>query len=182
MHIILTGKTGIGKTTVCEKVIAMAEHHGHSCGGFLTAKCERGIIITDIRTGEKKPLAGLTDIYGGPRTWRYFFNPEGIEFGNRALSGGVTSEILFVDEIGHLELRGEGFAGAIEMVGTESVRNSIVVIRKKLLPEFLPRLCRGITVIETTRSNRDTLPQKIYNLLRLSNAAIHPNYDRTSAG
>ena len=48
-------------------------------------------------------------MYHGPRTAKYFFNPQGIDFGTRAIDRGISSTILLVEEIGHLELRGEGF-------------------------------------------------------------------------
>lgn len=167
MHIIITGKVGIGKTTVCEKVVAMAKHLGHSCGGFLTPKSKQGIIIIDIQTGESKPLASFTDTYKGPHIGRYFFNPEGISFGIKAIDAGVSSDILCVDEIGYLELKGEGFAKVLEVVRTGRVKNSILVIRKELLPEFLPWLEPRASIIETTIHNRSELPQKICTLLNL---------------
>ncbi|HEY55435.1 MAG TPA: hypothetical protein G4N91_04080 [Dehalococcoidia bacterium] len=169
MNIIVTGRVGVGKTTLCEKVVELARSRGYSCGGILTPKApDEGIIIVDVQTGERKPLASINEIYQGPRTDRYFFNPEAIEFGNKAIDGAVSSDILLVDEVGHLELRGEGFAKALEIVRAGKVKNSILVIRRKLLPAFLARLGSEVTTVETTINNRDRLPQKIGKLLRLS--------------
>jgi nucleoside-triphosphatase THEP1 len=168
VNIIITGEVGVGKTTVCEKVVELARSRGYSCGGILTPKApDKGIIVVDIQSGESKPLASINNIYQGPRTGRYFFNPEAVEFGNRAIDGAVSSDILLVDEVGHLELEGEGFARALEIIKAGRAKNSILVIRSKLLPAFLARLGFEFSTIETTIENRDRLPHKIGRLLNL---------------
>ncbi len=169
MNIIVTGRVGVGKTTVCEKVVELARSRGYRCGGILTPKApDEGIIVVDVQSGESKALASINEIYQGPRTDSYFFNPEAIEFGNRAIDGAVSADIFLVDEVGHLELRGEGFTRALEVIKAGRVKNSILVIRSKLLSAFLARLGPGVTTVETTTKNRDRLPQRIGKLLRLS--------------
>jgi len=167
VNIIVIGTVGIGKTTVCEKVIHMAKSLGYSCGGILTPKSKEGIIIVDVQTGERKPLASLANIYKGPRIGQYFFNPEGINFGIKAIDRGISSDILFVDEIGYLELKGEGFIKILELIRAGKVKNSILVIRKELLLAFSARLGSKVSIIETTINNRNELPQKIRTLLNL---------------
>jgi len=75
-------------------------------------------------------------------------------------------DILCVDEIGHLELNGEGFVKSLTLIGAKKIKNSLLVIRKELLPAFLARL--GPTkpsIIEANHDNRNELPQKICMLL-----------------
>jgi nucleoside-triphosphatase THEP1 len=166
MVIIVTGPIGIGKTTVCEKVIEIARKQGHSCGGIITYKNQKDdIIIEDVRTGETKILAGISNIYQGPRTTKYYFNPEGIDFGIQAINKGTTSDILLVDELGQLELRGQGFTHIIEQISAGKVRNCLVIIRKELLSAFLPQLGTTISVFETTIENRNQLPEEISLIL-----------------
>lgn len=167
MVIVVTGEIGIGKTTVCEKVIHMAKSLGYNCGGILTPKSKEGIIIVDIKTEAREVLASINNIYQGPHTGKYYFNPEGIEFGTKALDRGISSDILFVDEMGYLELEGKGFIKILEPVRTGEVPNSILVIRKELLPAFSARLGSKVSIVETTISNRNQLPQKIGALLNL---------------
>lgn len=167
MNIIITGKVRIGKTTVCEKVVAIAKRLGYSCGGILTPKSKEGIIIADVQTGETELLASLINIYEGPHIGRYFFNPEGINFGIKAIDRGISSDILFVDEVGYLELKGKGFIKIRELIRAEKVKNSILVIRKQLLLAFSAWLGSKVSIIETTINNRNELPQKISTLLNL---------------
>ena len=167
MNIVVTGKVGVGKTTVCEKVLGIARSLGYSCGGILTPKSEQGIVIVDVQTGERKVLASINKIYQGPRTEKYFFNPEAIEFGSKAIDRGISADILFVDEVGYLELKGEGFVEALEIIRAGKAKNSILVIRQELLPAFSARLGSKVATVETTIENRNQLPQKIGTLLSL---------------
>jgi len=174
MVIIVTGPIGIGKTTVCEKVIDIARKQGHSCGGIITYKNQKNdIIIKDIQTGETKTLASISNVYQGPRTTKYSFSPDGIDFGIQAINRGTTSDILLVDELGQLELRGQGFAHIIEQISTGKVKNCIIIIRKELLPTFLPQLGTTISVFETTIENRNQLPGEISPILTRAVTADH---------
>jgi len=160
--IVVTGAIGIGKTTVCRKLIDMVRNWGFTCGGILTYKAvDKDIIIEDIQSGERETLAGTNNVYHGSRTAKYFFNPKGIELGIRAIDRGISSDILFADEIGHLELRGEGFANVPEVIRASKSKECILVVRKELLPAFLPWLHATPLVFETTISNRNQLPQDI---------------------
>jgi nucleoside-triphosphatase THEP1 len=170
MVIVVTGEIGIGKTTVCEKVVAIAKRLGYSCGGILTPKSKEGIAIVDVQTGEEKVLASTNNIYQGPHIGKYYFNPEGIDFGIKAIDRGTYSDILLVDELGHLELKGEGFAKVLELIRAGKVKNSVLVIRKELLPAFSARLGPKLSITETTVENRNELPQKIGTLLNLRKA------------
>ena len=162
MVVIVTGAIGVGKTTVCEEVIKIIRNKGYSCGGIITYKIRNeDIVIKDIRTGTTNHFASTSNIYDGPRTQKYFFNPEGIEFGIQAIEKGISSDVLVVDEIGQLELSGEGFAKSIEQIGTDDIKNCILVIRKTLLSDFLPRLGVRTSVFETTIDNRNQLPMEI---------------------
>ena len=166
MVIIITGDIGIGKTTVCRRLIEIVQNQGYSCGGILTRKApDKGIIIEGIQSGETETLASTNNVYHGPRTAKYSFNAKGIAFGVREVEKGISSSLLVVDEIGHLELRGEGFAKVIELIRTGRVKNCVLVIRKELLSAFLPQLNTESSVFETTLDNRDQLPQEIGKLL-----------------
>jgi len=166
MVIIVTGAIGIGKTTVCEKVVKIVRSSGYSCGGILTHKAaHESLIALDIQTGERAILASTDNIFDGPRTPRYSFNPEAIKFGIRAINKAIDSDVLIIDELGHLELDGEGFAKSLEFIKTGRVKNSILVIRKELLPAFLAQLGDNPSIFETTISTRDRLPRKICSSL-----------------
>jgi len=166
MVIIITGAVGIGKTTVCEKVIKILRSSGYSCGGILTHKAaDKSLIALDIQTGAEEILASTDNTFDGPRTPRYTFNPETIKFGIRTINKAIDSDVLIIDELGHLELDGEGFVESLKLVKTGRVKNSILVIREDLLPAFLAQLGDKPSIFETTISTRDRLPRKICSSL-----------------
>ena len=165
MVIVITGAIGIGKTTVCEKVIRIARGLGYSCGGILTHKAaHESLIALDIQTRETSILASADNTFDGPRTSRYSFNPQAIKFGIRAINKAIDLDVLIIDELGHLELAGEGFAKGLELVKAGKVKNSILVIRKELLPAFVAQLGDNPSIFEATISTRDRLPRKICSL------------------
>jgi nucleoside-triphosphatase THEP1 len=166
MVIIVTGAIGVGKTTVCRKLVELLQNRGYTCGGILTYKTADGsITVEDIQSGQRETLASVNKVYDGPRTARYFFNPEGIDFGIHAIEQGICAAVLVVDELGHLELRGEGFIKVVELVRTGKVTDCILVIRKELLSEFLSQLNVEPFIFHTTLSGRDRLPQEIAALI-----------------
>jgi nucleoside-triphosphatase THEP1 len=162
MVIIVTGAIGIGKTTVCKQVIKLVRSQGYSCGGIITYKIRNeDIAIEDIRTGAINHFASTQNIYKGPRTEKYSFSPEGIEFGIQAIIKGVSADVLVVDEVGQLELNGHGFTKIMDWISAGKIKNCIIVIRKLLLSDFLPRLGAETSVFETTIDNRNQLPMEI---------------------
>ena len=165
MLIIVTGNIGSGKTTVCSKLLDILRTRERICTGILTRKGPDGsIVIEDVASGEKMTLARIDNTFIGPRTVKYSFDPRGIDFGLRAIHG-PPGEVIFIDEIGILELRGEGFASALELINAGSFKNCLVVIREWLLPDFLPRLPANPLIFQTTTENRDRLPGEIASKL-----------------
>ena len=166
MVIIVTGAIGIGKTTVCQKLIELIRNQGYTCGGILTYKAaDKGIIIEDIQSGEKETLAGINNVYHGPHIGKYSFNPDGIDFGIKAVGKGTSTAVLIVDEIGHLELRAEGFAEILELIKAGKIKDCILVIRRELLPAFLLQLPATPLIFEATINSRNQLPQEIGSIL-----------------
>ncbi len=166
MVIIITGSIGVGKTTVCRTLTEITKNSGYTCGGILTYKApNQDIYVEDVHTGKTETIASPRNVFDGPQTCKYFFNPAGIDFGIQAIDRGILSDILLVDEIGYLELRGQGFIRVPEVILAGKVKDCVLVIRKELLPYFLPQLPNKLVVFETTLSNRNRLPQVISSAL-----------------
>ena len=177
MVIVITGPIGIGKTTVCRKFIEIAQRRGCTCGGIVSYKApDKSIIVEDIQTGHKETLASTASIYRGPCTPMYFFNPDGIDFGIQAIDKGYYCNILIIDEIGQLELGGQGFVNAIEVIRGKKGNDIILVIRKELLSAFLPHLGTKPLIFETTIENRNELPNEIDTIISRNLGAKYRDY------
>ncbi len=166
MIAIVSGEKGAGKSTVCRALIRLARSAGASCGGVITSRAPEGSLIAeDVQTGARELLASLTPGPNGPSTERYFFSAAGIDFSNHAIAQAQDSDILFVDELGWLELRNEGFSTAVDIISAGRAKNAVLVIRRELLDKFLPRLGGSPAVFHVTAGNRTRLPDQIWSSL-----------------
>ena len=169
MNIIITGKVDIGKTAVCSKLLELLTKADHNCGGILSLKDSNGNIeVYDINSKKKALLAYFThsELANGPKIGRYSFNKKGIEFGNKAIINTVNLEVLFIDELGYLELKDEGFKSAIKFIEKAKNKYVILVIRDILLKQFLDKINLKFKVFEITELNRNEMPKIIYSYIK----------------
>lgn len=171
MNVVVTGKIGIGKTTVCKKTLNILKSKGCSCGGIISYKSLDGSIkVLDVKSGKERILAipnlpSSKNIFRGPHIGKFLFNCEGLKFGVEAIEKGISSDFLFVDEVGYLELQGEGFSKVFGYIKEKKVKNCILVIRSSLVSLFLTRLEFKALIIEINIENRDKIPEDICKLL-----------------
>jgi nucleoside-triphosphatase len=166
MNIVITGKEGIGKTTVCLKLLEILLKKGFKCGGIFTSKDDnKGIMVNNILTGKSEILASVNNVFNGPNVGKYFFSNEGINFGNEAIKKSIYADILFIDEIGYLEFEGKGFFIILDLLKYNVIQNSVLVVRSRLMETFLNEVKIKLAVFEVTIENRDKLPLKIEKFL-----------------
>lgn len=175
MIVILSGQIGIGKTTICDKVIERACADGHTCGGVVSRKGRdnlgRAVIrVVDVSVGgggvvlarEGEPFKD------GPSAGRFHYSPEGIEYAGKAILSGAGSDLLLIDEVGRLELDGEGFAPALGKVGLKKLDRVLLVVREFLVDEAMDKLdVRTQEIVRIGYGNRDELPDQLLTRLRL---------------
>ena len=152
MLILLSGPVGAGKTTLCLRLADEARLRGYAVSGALApAVIEEdvkvGIDGLDVSTGERRPLARHAPAGGtftGTRVGPYAFDDRLLDWMvtlcARALvdAEGVQGALVFVDEIGKLELdRGEGLSSLIPTLGQPHDSRVIVIVRESLLDRFL---------------------------------------------
>lgn len=153
---LLTGPRGVGKTTVCLRAVARAQQAGFSCAGVLTLQeDEDRRVVADVRTGMRRPLT--TTDPSGIRWGRFLFDPAALAWGAEILARSTPCDLLVVDELGPLELRGEGWAVGLETLHRGAFRLGLVVVRPELVEEAQARL-PGARILEVTPENREELP------------------------
>lgn len=144
-RVILTGERGEGKTTLCLALAEEARRAGWTVGGVVTpgrwdGGQRDGYRVKDLLTGEERPLASRS----GERTIRvgsFSFDSEGIAFGRRALEAALAAKVqlLIVDEIGPLELRGDGWAPLLDRLHSGAPGAMVWVVRPELVEEVRKR-------------------------------------------
>jgi nucleoside-triphosphatase THEP1 len=139
---ILTGPPGSGKTTTCRQVAAIARQCGLDCAGIVCparfdGARQVGIDLLDLRTGECRPLAEVNDQPSELRTTRYRFDAEVMAWGAAILDTACPCDVLFVDELGPLELeRSQGWVNALDVLRRGQFDTAVVVVRPGLLDAF----------------------------------------------
>ena len=166
MHIFLTGISGVGKTTIINRVL---KETGRSAGGFRSA-------------GEKVPNGTPSYVYLYPckrnaATERftvayrdgagyYQADPKVFdEAGVAALTDLQGADLVLMDELGFMENEAylfqdrvmEVLDGDIPVLGVIKQQDTPFLIRVKTHP--------GVMVLEVTGSNRDQIEEKVKSIV-----------------
>jgi len=156
MIFILTGLVHSGKTTLLERAVHKLKQDKVKIDGFLSKALREeqeviGYDLFDLREGGAVPLLRRT----GEREWQrvgsYFFLPSGLDEAERIILRSKDAELSVVDEIGPLELSGKGFWPALKQVLFPPQTVYLVVVREKILEDFLAILERSQTRVFNAR-------------------------------
>lgn len=141
MNLLIVGDPRSGKTSWCREYIDWVRGQGISAGGILSPEvCENGerlgFDVTDLTTGKRIPYARLSSndsFREGERVGPYTIEHDAILFARRAIQRAIDSEcdLVVIDEVGPLELRGKGLMPAVELT-LSSALNVLIVVRSSL--------------------------------------------------
>jgi len=171
-RIFLTGNPGCGKTTIARKVCDALETKGMKPGGIISQEIRKGGVrvgfgLEDLMTHDKGMLASVDDT-DGPRVGKYHVNLQDIEHIaavaiRRAMS---EADIVFVDELGPMELHSVPFIQAVERA-LECPKGFVGTIH----PRAIHRLVAAVRsnpahhIIQVTLDNREQIPSRILEQL-----------------
>ena len=131
---ILTGPIQSGKTT---SISIWAANH-KDVHGILTPVIDNKRYFLDLATGNSFPMeAGVEkeDIY---EVGRFRFSKSGFEKASRIIREAMQKGgLLVIDEIGPLELRGEGFSEILKQVLRERNGSTLLVVREGILDKVV---------------------------------------------
>ncbi|MCW4020260.1 MAG: NTPase [Candidatus Bathyarchaeota archaeon] len=164
----LTGRPGVGKTTVLLKTIEELRKRGFTVGGFVSQEAREGgsrvgFKIVDLCTGREGWLAHVRQPRG-PKIGKYRVCLEDLESVgvNAILDAAEKADITVIDEVGPMELFSQAFGEAVTkalksgkpVLGTVHyrARDSLVVMIKNR---------KDAEVIEVTKRNRDGLAEAV---------------------
>jgi nucleoside-triphosphatase len=141
VNLLILGKPGSGKTSWCREYIDWVGGHGFSVGGILSPETYQrgrraGFNAIDLLTGKETPFARLSphrSFKGGERAGDYTISRDGILFACGAIERAVDNkcDLVVIDEVGILELRGKGLMPAVELALASAV-NVLLVVRSSL--------------------------------------------------
>ena len=147
MIFILTGPVHSGKTTFLKKLVDELKVNKLKINGFLSeAVLENkeifGYDLYDMKNEQSIPFIRREGEEEWEKIGSYFFIPEALAHVKKMIFQSRGVDILVIDEIGPLELRGKGLWPALRKVFSSPPKGLILVVRKNILKDFL-RLLRG---------------------------------------
>ena len=162
-NFLLTGRPGVGKTTVVEEVVRLLPGE---VGGFLTGEIRergtrQGFSVTSIE-GQSAVMAHV-DFRSSVRVGKYGVDVSAFErIALPALRDAVQRKrIMVIDEIGKMELASPKFCEAVRaaLSSGKFVVATIMQHRHPIADEIKAR--PDVEVIEITIQNRDGMPGRI---------------------
>jgi nucleoside-triphosphatase THEP1 len=169
-RVILTGARGEGKTSLCIALAERARRAGWRVGGIVSpgrwSNGQRDTYwVRDLLSGEERVLARRSEQAEAVRMGAFSFDPEGIAFGRRALEAAMAAEVhlLLVDEVGPLELQGDGWATILHRLQTDAPQAMVWVVRPERIEEVQQRypLLATATIVRAAEVDAESLLQRV---------------------
>jgi nucleoside-triphosphatase THEP1 len=159
--IILSGVSGSGKTTLCNHIYKQLMSMEIDVAGVLSLPYfdngrKTKILVKNLKSGEQEILAGLDDVFDGPKIGQWNFSCKGLETGLNAMRESSPCDVLIIDEIGPMEiLNSKGWHFALELLNSLNYKKAIIPMRPWLLDQFMeltpPSTIVGITTDPLSR-------------------------------
>ncbi len=170
----VTGRPGIGKTTLALKVSDTLKKHGVKVDGMYTVEVREGGVrmgFKVVRISGGEGTLAWKGLGGGPRVGRYTVNLRDLEeVGVRGILEGVEkADFIVVDEVGPMELYSRRFREAVERL-LDSSKPALITVhyrsRDPLVLEVKRRAGGNLIILD--EGNRDRVPGMIVErVLRL---------------
>lgn len=143
---IITGKQGSGKSTLIREVVSGLRKKGITVGGILAEGTWHNnqrdrFELVNIRTNERINYLQRQPRAGWERIRHFYLNPEGQKFGEQALTTDRLKDagLIVIDEIGPFELRGKGWALAIQKIFGKLNIPVLISVRESLVDEIIDK-------------------------------------------
>jgi nucleoside-triphosphatase THEP1 len=159
---LLTGDSGEGKSTLVGEAVTYLRQEGVIVGGVLAPgywKDEQrlGFDVVDLMDGRKAPLCHkVPKEADGDEGTSFGFFPDGLRLGREALSTARLREgdadLVIVDEVGPLELSGDGWSSALDSLTDEWSGPMLWVVRRELVQDVTNRWLRTAPVVRDVRN------------------------------
>ncbi len=170
----LTGKPGIGKTSVLVRTLDALKTRGYKVGGMVSREIREGRVrvgfeIVDFETGRKGWLSHVNQPTG-PQVGKYRVNLNHLKVigANSILNAVTNADVVAIDEIGPMELFSPAFKEAV----AQAIRSGKPVLgtihykaRDPLITNIKAR--DDVEILEVTYENRRGLQNFVITNLRL---------------
>lgn len=172
--VILTGRTGEGKTTLASALVERLHERRVSVAGILAPGLladghRTGFDLVDLASGERSPLAREGEAAPGlhARWSRFRFTDEGLALGRHALGPDAWSaDVIFVDEVGPFELSGGGWAPSLDALTRSYTGVLVLVARETIVEDVKARWGATNTIVFRVPSDPDVVADTLESVVR----------------
>ncbi len=140
---IVTGEIGGGKTACIRNLVELFQINNISVSGIYSSKVSEngkttGYNVVAISSGKTVPFLRASGKSPLKQIGRFFIDDQGLDAGNEELTNRAT-EIVIIDEIGRLELAGDGWSGATTQLINNAKSHLILSVRREVVDEVVDR-------------------------------------------
>jgi nucleoside-triphosphatase THEP1 len=171
--IIITGDVHQGKTTFAQKIVADLHAQNIRIAGFFSVGINEnglrtGFNLVDIGSSSQIELCSDKKNEKTLKFGRYYFNSDAISLGNEILNLDNLSDkqLIVIDEVGHLELNGQGWSNAIENIIRSNTVPQLWIVRKSLVQKCSRRWNIGnVYIFDITESSIQDVENKLTEII-----------------
>ena len=147
---IVHGEIASGKTRRVADWVQSQVEAGRSVGGVLAVKTPQGRRFMDILSGEEVALENPVDHEATVPVGRFVFRRAAFDWAVARIEAAVEAQCqaLVIDEVGPLELRGDGFADLLDRLAmSHRDIEQVLLVRTGLVEAAIERFARGADVV-----------------------------------
>lgn len=151
--VVVTGPPDGGKTATVLEVARLLVGAGRTVVGFVqlgevVGGRKVGFMVRDLGSGGEAGIARLVERGEGEFGTRFSFDRAGFELARAALSPAAAGAFVVIDELGPVELRGEGHMPAVRRaLAVAGLAGAVLVVRRSLVPSLLATLAATDAVV-----------------------------------
>ena len=168
-NVLLTGRPGVGKTTVVERLVERARENGAEVRGVFSPEMREGgervgFEIADVSTGRSEVMAHVE--YDDPSVGKYGVDASAVDAVAREAIVAEDADLVVVDEVAPMETHSDAFVERVRAV-LDSDTPVVAVVQEERETGFVGSVKRrdDTKLARVTEENRDDVPEELLRLV-----------------